>query len=549
MSLPTLDEQSQLFSTAALTGQVFAANDRYRLFARKIYPLLAEIRGEVAKAYCAGNGRPAVEPVWLLGVTLLQYLEGAPDRQAVDLLRYHAGWNFALNRSFGEAVFHPTVLVLFRDRLREHKLTQVVFAKILEALVEGGLVERRARQRLDSTQMLGLVARMSRLENVRETLRLALQELELTAPGFAKPSWWTEVWERYVDSKLDYRTPVSVLIEKMSQAAVDGLRVTGWVQTLSDKEVAAGVQVKLLVRVLEENFTWEEGKAPVQREAQPTGAVCNPHDPEAQWAAKGQGKKRKEHVGYKVQVAESVNVEPLAKREPTRGFITGIVTHPAPASDEAGGELMEQEQAGMGLDKPSELYVDGAYVSAQLLAQAKAEGRELIGPAQRGITKDNRHGVEQFEVRVEERKAVCPAGHENTQCSRLEEEGTGKISYRFEWSTHCRDCALRGQCVGAGQKHRTLVVGEHHSHLQQRRKEQKTEAFAEKSRRRNAIEGTQSELVRAHGLRRARYRGLEKVRLQNYFAGAACNAKRWIRRMIWEMKNARATVEPALMSG
>ena len=548
MSLPALDAQSQLFSTAALADEVFSATDRYRLFAQKIYPLLLEVREQVAKAYCADNGRPGIEPVWLLGVSLLQYLEGAPDRQAVDLLRYHTGWNFALNRSVGQAVFHPTVLVYFRDRLKQHQLSQVVFAKILEALMEAGLVERAGRQRLDSTQMLGLVARMSRLENVRETLRLALKELALSTVAFGKPNWWTEVWERYVGSKLDYRTPARVLIEKMGQAAVDGLRLLGWVQALSDKSVAQGAQVKLLVRVLEENFTWEEGKAAVQREAQPTGAVHNPHDPQAQWAAKGQGKQRKEHVGYKVQVAESVNVEPLDKGEPTRSFITGIVTHPASASDEAGAELVQQEQTGMGMDKPSELYVDGAYVSAQKLAQAKAEGREIIGPAQRGIAKDNRYGVEQFEVRVEERKAICPAGHENTQCSRLEEEGTGKVTYRFEWSTHCRDCPRKGQCVGTGQKHRTLLVGEHHSHLQERRQQQKSEAFQKKSRRRNAVEGTQSELVRAHGLRQARYRGLEKARLQNYFAGAACNTKRWIKRMVWEMKRARASMEPATMS-
>ena len=37
----------------------------------------------------------------LAGVSRLQYLEGVPDRQAVELLRYHAGWNFALNRQFG----------------------------------------------------------------------------------------------------------------------------------------------------------------------------------------------------------------------------------------------------------------------------------------------------------------------------------------------------------------------------------------------------------------------------------------------------------------
>jgi hypothetical protein len=86
-----------------------------------------------------------------------------------------------------------------------------------------------------------------------------------------------------------------------------------------------------------------------------------------------------------------------------------------------------------------------------------------------------------------------------------------------------------------------LVVGEHHTVLQARRQEQKTAAFKERMRHRNAIEGTQSELVRAHGLRRARYRGLAKTTLQNYFIGAACNVKRWLRRQAWELRNASLT--------
>jgi IS5 family transposase len=61
-------------------------------------------------------------------------------------------------------------------------------------------------------------------------------------------------------------------------------------------------------------------------------------------------------------------------------------------------------------------------------------------------------------------------------------------------------------------------------------------------RHRNAIEGTQSELVRAHGLRRARYRGLAKVKLQNYFIGAACNVKRWLRRAAWDLQQTMTTV-------
>ena len=75
----------------------------------------------------------------------------------------------------------------------------------------------------------------------------------------------------------------------------------------------------------------------------------------------------------------------------------------------------------MGLEKPNELYVDAAYVSADKLVEAQAEGREIIGPAQRGMAKENRFGVEAFDVRVEERQATCPAGKVSTQCSRLED--------------------------------------------------------------------------------------------------------------------------------
>jgi len=172
--------------------------------------------------------------------------------------------------------------------------------------------------------------------------------------------------------------------------------------------------------------------------------------------------------------------------------------------------------------------------------EAQAEGRELIGPAPGPANNnDGRFTSEAFQVTVERRQAMCPAGHQNTQCSRLEEQATGRVSYRFEWDTAtCAACALRHACIKANHPHRSLVVGEHHTVLQARRQEQKTQSFKEKMRHRNAIEGTQSELVRAHGLRRARYRGLAKVKLQNYFIGAACNIKRWLRRLGWELQNA-----------
>jgi transposase len=551
MSLPAFSTQAELFSTAGLSGSLFASDDRYRLFALRIYPVLAGIRAKLEACYCADNGRIAIEPVLLPGLSLLQYLEAVPDRQAVDLLHYHAGWNFALNRQVGDELFHPTTLVNFRQRLLDHDLSTIGFEMVLEALVEAGLVARQSRQRLDSTQMFGRVSRMSRLDCVRESLRLALAELAEQIQEPARPEWWPLFWERYVDSQADYRAPLETLARKMAEAGTDAQQLPGWLASPAAQALVRGRQTQLLARVFAEQFEVVAGTAALQpktKERLSSERVQNPHDPDATYAAKGRGEQKKEHVGYKVQVAETVCEAVLAPDEPTRNFISGIVTHAARESDEEGSQKMELEQQALGMDKPPVLYVDAAYVSTRKLVEAAAAGRELIGPALASPhNNEGRFTPEQFDVTVEQRQAVCPAGQANAQCSRLQEQATGKVSCRFEWSrSDCGHCPLRQQCIKADHPHRTLVVGEHHTTLQTRRQEQQTKPFKQRMKHRNAIEGTQSELVRAHGMRRARYRGLAKAKLQNYFIGAACNIKRWLRRTAWELQNAwAASLNPA----
>ena len=617
MSLPDFSPQAELFSTAGLSATLFPPTDRYRLFGKLVYPPLVAARAALEKCYCLENGRVALEPVLLLGVSLLQYLDGVPDRQAIELLRYHAGWNFALNRQLGDEVFHPTSLVNFRHRLAEHQQSALGFRTILEALAEAGLVSRQNRQRLDSTQMLGRVARMSRLDCVRESLRLALEELDSALPPEARPVFWSALWERYVESQVDYRSGGEVLYRKLAEAGADAWQLLEWLRQPAYSQAVGGPQAQLLRRVFGEQFEVVAGtptplsrqQEPRQQEGPPTPAtaggqgetatagpadssrpqpsaseasaspeppepppaptppaaplvavqpkgkgeldsarVQNPHEPQASYGVKGRGEKKKEHVGYKIQVAETVTEAVLAPGEPTRNFIAGIVTHPAYEHDESGALQMEQEQAQMGLEKPPVQYVDSAYVSAQKLAQAAAEGRELIGPALSPPPQEDRFTAADFDIRVEERTAVCPAGRSSTQCSRLVEAATSKVNYRFEFSTHCQDCALRQKCVAQGQAHRTVLVGEHHTFLQARRREQQTPAFRQRMKHRNAIEGTQSELVRAHGMRRARYRGLAKTKLQNYFTGAACNVKRWLRRIAWEMRQGLPTTAANLVA-
>jgi hypothetical protein len=519
----------------------------------------------------------------------MQFMERSPDRQAAECVAYHLGWKMGLGMELAVGSFHATTLCNFRQRLLEHEKARVAFDAVLGGLVEAGLVSRRSNQRLDSTHVLGLVSRMSRLECFRESLRLALLELakslaameEHERPGL--PAWWAVVWERYVENKLDYKAEAA-LAEKMDQAGRDAWELLQWLQALAKAEgsdaaerlraLAGGEKAALLARVFAENFdvaTPADGATIVQREAQPATAVKNPHDPEARWSYKGKDRKAKdkgdkdgkgvgggskgkggtEWVGYKVQVAETVEQRegPREEGEPTASFLTSVETQEATASDEAGmaQTLAAQKEAGL-LDPPPQLNVDGAYVSAAAIKEAQEQGRELIGPARPAANKGTGFKAEAFDVDVENRKAVCPAGHAATNCSRLEEKATGTATYRFEWGGAggpCAGCPLRGQCLSPGQTHRTLAVGQNHTALQQRRREMGTEQYKQKMKRRNAIEGTISELARGHGMRRARSRGLAKLALQNHLIGAACNAKRWVRRAGWELKQAAKAAKQA----
>jgi hypothetical protein len=145
-------------------------------------------------------------------------LLGIRPAQAVELVKYHLGWKQALNLKLSEGGFHPTTLVYFRQRLIEHAKADLAMRAVLEALQKEGLVPKRSKQRLDSTHVLSAVRDLSALECVRETMRLALEELGARLAESEQPDFWELFWERYVQSKLDYRAGQELLKNKHHQA-------------------------------------------------------------------------------------------------------------------------------------------------------------------------------------------------------------------------------------------------------------------------------------------------------------------------------------------
>jgi IS5 family transposase len=89
----------------------------------------------------------------------------------------------------------------------------------------------------------------------------------------------------------------------------------------------------------------------------------------------------------------------------------------------------------------------------------------------------------------------------------------------------CRPCSFRDQCTSSalGRRMLTLRPREPEEALARARAEHKTESWKTKYALRAGVEGTINQALDVTGMRRARYRGLPKVRLQHAFSATALN--------------------------
>ncbi|MEU5307125.1 transposase [Streptomyces noursei] len=132
-----------------------------------------------------------------------------------------------------------------------------------------------------------------------------------------------------------------------------------------------------------------------------------------------------------------------------------------------------------------------------------------------------------FRIDWKARTARCPEGFTSTGWFPVTQRGHNAIVVEFDrWV--CRACPSQKRCTTASRGFRTLTLRpqEIHEAVTAARTGQDTEAWRDKYALRAGIEGTVNQALDVTGIRRARYRGLPKVRLQHAFSAAALNLVR-----------------------
>jgi transposase len=143
------------------------------------------------------HGQPGYAPWRLAMVLVMQFLENLSDRQAADAVRGRIDWKYALSLELTDPGFDFTILSEFRERLIKQEALAQILEKMLQRFQEKGLLKARGKQRTDSTHVLAKVRELTRLENLIETLRHALNTLAEADPEWLEANLQSEWCDRY----------------------------------------------------------------------------------------------------------------------------------------------------------------------------------------------------------------------------------------------------------------------------------------------------------------------------------------------------------------
>jgi hypothetical protein len=277
--------------------------------------------------------------------------------------------------------------------------------------------------------------------------------------------------------------------------------------------------------------------------------LSSPYDLDARYAVKGADLR---WTGYKEHLTETCDAPGPSGDDPgshdpgsdpggdpggegRRGggrpnLIVGVETTDATVPDVAMTEPIHTRLAERAL-LPDKHLVDSGYPSAQLLVDSQRQwGIELVSPLQADKSRQAKAGQgydrSGFTIDFDAQHAICPQGQTSTRWEPATPRGTPKILIRFAART-CGDCPVREQCTRSTSprfgRQLTIPTREaYHAQLAARASQDTPHGRAQYALR-AGVEGTIRQAVAVTGIRRARYRGLPKTRLQHIYSAVAVN--------------------------
>ncbi|MFQ5947701.1 MAG: IS1182 family transposase [Acidimicrobiia bacterium] len=490
------DSNLEFLDAGALVGHLVPEGSVYAFLAehrRRLFP-----DAMFADLFPSHRGRPSVPADVIATVMVLQSVEGLSDRDAVDAFRTDLKWKVAAGVALTDEGFHPTVLTLWRNRLRVSDAPERIFDAVRAVVTETGVLAGRTRRAVDSTLLDDAVATQdtvtqltSMIRRVRRALPVAAA-VEVTAHDYESGHKPACAWD-----DPDARD------ELVTGLVNDALAVLNAVESVDlDDEHAQLVALLALVAGQDVEPGEEDGIWRIARQVA-KDRVISTVDPETRHMHKSRSSYRD---GYKAHLAV----------EPETGIITGCDLTPANTGDgPVGVRLLEDETPGL------HVLGDSAYGSGPVRADLQDAGHDaVIKPWPLGRNPrlgDHQFTRDDFTIDYQARTVTCPKG----QTVSITTAGNAVFGAR------CRSCPARNRCTTAtGGK--TFKVGDYDQLLARARADWRAGVNLDDYRQHRPMVERSIAWIVANGHRRVRYRGVERNRIALSVRVAGINLRRLI---------------------
>lgn len=451
----------------------------------------------------SGEGQPYYPPVILLKLEFLGHLYGIGRRALIERATCDLHWKFFLGLPIDAALPDHSTLSYFRSRVGGEGFKEIFDVLLLQARGYG-LVGDRLRLK-DATHIyadiavptaLGLFAQLRQrmLAAVKAFDPQGAESFEIDLQLMRERSESADDQTR-LQARVDLVQNILAWIVEQSEPA-DGARANAWHGLQQVRQLAE--------KILDDLAHPEAGDK--------TLSVVD--------ADARRGKHGEYYDGYLLDVMIDAESE----------LITSLDVLPANA-DEARNAivLIEAEEQAQGNDI-EQLSIDGIGFNGEVL-RTLTEGDgldvEVFTPPRDFHTSEG-FDSSQFELIDGGERVRCPAGEVSGVAGRKADKPNTSF-YTFSHNK-CAGCPLLEACCPnfnpAGRTGRRVSKNEYEPEYAAARAIAQTEQYAEVRRRHPAIERKLNEIVRHHRARRAMYRGMAKVKIQQLMTSFAINIKR-----------------------
>jgi len=462
-----------------------------------------QFRDLVKECYHPNLGRSAEDPVIMLKLEVLQYLDGLSDRKVLKEVQVNVAYRYFLDLSMDSPLPSIGLLSQFRRRLGDER-HQVVFAEVILQARQHGLIKDDLRL-TDVTHVIANVAVPATLQLVAQTRERLLRSAKPYAQERVEEEQKRAEEIRKITAKLTE-------IERLGQRVEHLRKIVGWADEIQKKLGEPGEKVEpqrqRFDKMLEvAHRIVDESENPDQKDRTRSSV-----DPDAR-----RGKHGSYYDGYQLAISMDAESE----------IITVVDVGPANQDEAANAaNMVEQEQKAQ-KNQVKALSIDGIGFRGDVLRKLKDPkglGLTVYVPPRDWPTSPY-YTAANFHLEEGGMVLVCPNEEESRSRSRNERDTGSQFHFK---RSQCQDCPLLSQCMEKlpGKHGRQVNINDYEAEYQAARALTQTKEYAEVRKQHPKIERKLAEIVRYHQGRRARFWGKARVIIQYLLTAIVVNLKR-----------------------